>query len=240
MNRILFDACERAGDLLVLRDGRAEHIRRVLKAEPGQVLRLGQIDGPLAEGVVLPDSPGQEVWLRLQDGPIPPIPPVDLLLALPRPKVLHRLLPQIAAMGVGRLFLCTAARVERFYFDTHVLDPQALRASLLEGLTQCGDTRLPELRIVRRLQPFLQDELPALCADMDRWLLHPSAPEPLSSAPVFCSRQLLAIGPEGGWVPHELELFAQGGFRMLSMGPRILRSDTATLAALALAHSRTP
>jgi RsmE family RNA methyltransferase len=240
MNRILFDACERAGELLVLRDGRAEHIRRVLKAEAGETLRLGQIDGPLAEGVLLPDSPGQEVWLRLQDGPIPPIPPVDLLLALPRPKVLHRLLPQIAAMGVGRLFLCTAARVERFYFDTHVLDPQALRASLLEGLTQCGDTRLPELRIVRRLQPFLQDEVTDLSGGMDRWLLHPGATDPLSVAQPQCPRRMLAIGPEGGWVPHELELFAACGFQSLSLGPRILRSDTATLAALALAHSRTP
>lgn len=238
MNRILFESHEVDDDTLRLTGPRATHIRRVLRAKPGDSLLLGLLDGPLYHGRLLAIEP--EVLLRLTPGPMPERPPIDLLLALPRPKVLHRLLPQIAALGVHRLFLTNAARVERCYFDTHVLEPHHLRDSLIEGLTQAGDTLLPKVRIIQRLKPFLQDELPVVSQHHNRFLLHPRDATPLLNSTLSYSRTLLAIGPEGGWVPHECDLFSSLGFHPVHIGSRILRSDTATLAALAVIHMTHP
>jgi RsmE family RNA methyltransferase len=239
MNRLLFDASECAGDRLVLRDARATHLRQVLKVALGDTIRAGQIDGPFAEARVerIGDA---EIELSLAFGETPPLPEIDLLLSLPRPKVLRRLLPQIAALGVRRLILCNASRVERPYFDTHVLDPAELREALLEGLAQAGDTRLPEVRVERRLRPLVEDELATDPDIATRWLLHPHATSNMLEAAQRPGRLLLAIGPEGGWIPHELDFLAAQGFAPVGMGKRILRSDTACIAALALAHARHP
>lgn len=237
MNRILFEPDERDQNRVTLRGPRAEHIRRVLRAAPGDPVKLGQINGPLATGRVVELSAGK-VTLDVQDGEIPARPGVDLLLALPRPKVLRRLLPQIAALGVGSLFLSNAARVERPYFDTHVLEPGNLRALLLEGLTQAGDTLIPEIRIVRRLKVFLEDELDAATDAERRVWLHPGAGPLLHTLAPRAGRHLIAIGPEGGWIPYERELFLSRGFLPATLAPRVLRSDTATLVALGILHAR--
>src|SRR5688500_19330680 len=88
-----------------------------------------------------------------------PRPPVDLLLALPRPKVMRRLWAQLAALGVGRILLTNAARVERNYFDTHVLTSDCYRPLLVEGLQQARDTRLPVVSIHRQLKILVEDHL---------------------------------------------------------------------------------
>lgn len=236
MNRILYRNSEPVEGLLTLRDARADHIPTVLRAHPGDTLKLGQLNGPLAVGRIETLDP-QSVTLRLTEGQTPSRPDVDLLLALPRPKVLRRLLPQIAALGVHRLFLTNAARVERPYFDTHVLDPEPLEIALIEGLTQAGDTLLPEVRVIRQLKIFLEDELDTATDAVRRLVLHPGCGTPLHRLPSTSCRTLLAIGPEGGWIPHELDRFAALDFHPVTLGSRILRSDTATLAALAIASA---
>ena len=233
MNRILYRPEEPVEGLLTLRDARADHIRRVLRAKVGDTLRLGRLNGPLATGVIETLAP-QSVILRLTEAETPQRPRTDLLLALPRPKVLRRLLPQIAALGVGRIFLTNAARVERPYFDTHVLDPEPLENALMEGLTQAGDTLLPQVRVIRRLKIFLEDELNQATDATRRLVLHPGRGTPLRRLPVIPGRTLLAIGPEGGWIPHELDRFEALNFQPVTLGSRILRSDTATLAALGM------
>jgi len=237
MNRILFDESEwRSGELLRLDGDRARHIREVLRAEAGDVLKLGRVNGPRMRGRVVAMS-GGEVFLALEEEEgRPECPRVDLLLALPRPKVLKRLLPQIAALGVGRLYLTNAARVERNYFDTHVLHADFLREALLEGLVQAGDTLLPEVRVIRELKPFLEDDVPELSLGMEKILFHPRGAEDRGLREAAREERVLAaIGPEGGWVPFELDLFGAAGFRRVSLSERILRSDTAVIGALALA-----
>lgn len=173
-----------------------------------------------------------EVTLMLQDGETPARPPRDLILALPRPKVLNRLLPQIAALGVDRLILCNASRVEKFYFDTHVLEERHLRKQLVEGLVQCGDTQLPEVWVRPQLRHFLEDELKGLLVDAEAWMLHPGASPRLGEVSEPPARCVLAIGPEGGWLPSELEAFEAAGFGLRGLTRRVLRSDTAVIAAL--------
>lgn len=222
-----------------LTDERAEHIRHVLKAGPGKILRIGLLNGPKGCGTVESVS-GKEVVLQCEfEEKIPPRPAIDLLLALPRPKVMKRLWAQIAALGVGRIILTNAEKVERFYFDSHVLEPDFYTARLIEGLQQAGDTILPEVRIIKEFKPFLEDEIDTLFPMSGKKLLA----DPSGEKNIFQTLEktgatniLMAVGPEGGWTPYELELFAAHDFQVFSAGPRILRSDTACVALLSLAN----
>ena len=249
MNRILYadGECD-AEHRLVLRDRRAAHILNVLRAGAGDTLRVGRIDGPVGTACVETASAG-EVRLRVALDGAAPEPWIDLLLAVPRPKVLGRLWAQLAALGVGRIILINAARVERCYFDTHWLDPAVYTPLLTEGLEQAGATRLPEVRICRRFKAYVEDELARDYAGSPKFLAHPgpaagtavaamseTAQPVVNGAAAAGSggppRPLLAIGPEGGWTSYELEQLETRGFMRLSLGPRTLRTDTACIALL--------
>lgn len=237
MNLILLDAGEAVDGIVRLRGDRARHIREVLRAGVGDTVRVGMLDGPAGEGVV-GSVDGDEVLLRCRfDAAVPPPPPVDLLLAVPRPKVLNRLWAQLAALGVGRILLTNAEKVERMYFDTHVLDEAHRRARLVEGLAQARDTRLPRVTVHRRFKVLIEDELDALCGGAARVVADASfAGPPGAAIPAEAERIVVAVGPEGGWTPYELDLLARHGFRGFGLGPRTLRADTACVAVLTLVH----
>ncbi len=210
---------------------RARHVREVLRVEPGDRVVVGAANGAVGEGTVLSAGP-EEVRLSVRLGAEPPPPPgIDLLLAMPRPKVLRRVLQSAASLGAKRVVLVNASRVERSYFDTPFLEPAEVERNLVLGLEQARDTVLPEVLVRRRFRPFVEDELEGLwpLAKRARLLAHP---DPTADAPPDpCGEPqapaVLAIGPEGGWVPFELELLAAHGFRRFDLGPRILRVETA-------------
>jgi len=239
VNLILVEPGELAGAEVTLTDRRAAHIRDVLHALPGTAVRLGLLDGPRGVGTVTALDATRVALRCAWEAEPPPVPRVDLLLALPRPKVMRRLWAQLAALGVGRVLLTNAAKVERVYFDTHVLAPATYRPLLLEGLQQAQDTRLPAVEIHKQLKPLIEDRLDGLFPGSLRLLADPAAAVPLAAAvPAgFAGRLLLAVGPEGGWTDYERELFARHGFRAVGLGPRALRTDTACIAALTLAHA---
>ena len=250
MNRILFEQNELLPDGTVsLTDARATHIRNVLGAAVGRVLHVGMVNGLAGNGRVLevgPDAVRLAVTLDVET----PAPWVDLILAVPRPKVLKRLWAQLAALGVGHIVLINAARVEREYFATHWMQESHWRPLLVEGLMQAGNTRLPTVSIERRFRPYVEDRLDAAFPDTLRFVAHPGAATnhlafeaSRSSALQFggasaASPVLLAVGPEGGWTPFELELLEQRGFRRFALGTRTLRTDTACIALLAVLGAR--
>ena len=207
------------------------------------------------------DPPGS-LQLTLHDlGPptaVPVVPPVSLILAVPRPLQLNRLLPMICQLGVDHLVLTAAAKVPRDYFGSHLLrhDRARLRrAACTEGLCQAGvDVRVPRITVVRHLRHFLQHDLDALfpvdrCA---RVLAHPQRRRDTEDGTVVVTgrfddnvqfpagdrRIVVAVGPEGGWQePEELDMLTgEFGFQTVTLGPRVLRSDVAVVALLALAH----
>jgi len=240
MNRILFKLGEVSDSgCAVLTDERAAHIRHVLQPAPGDTVRVGLLNGPCGVGeVVSVDDTSVELACRFDAAP-PPVPPVDLLLAMPRPKVMKRLWAPLASLGLGRIIITNAARVERNYFDTHWLDEETYRPLLIEGLEQSGDTRLPQVTVCRRLKPFVEDALDTLFPDSRRLICHPRDAHPLGSIGLAdAPRILLAIGPEGGWSDYEVDLFARYGFDCVSLGWRTLRSDVACIALIANVQSR--
>lgn len=207
---------------------RLRHAREVLKAQAGDTLKVGLLQGPLGVGTVQEDS--QEAlllkvaWLE----PPPPRPGVDLLLALPRPKTLKKVLPACAALGVDRLVLLNSARVEKSYFESFVLEETSLRELLFLGLEQAKDTVPPHVTVKKFFRPFVEDELDAFCGPSAvRLLPHPPAAKNLAEARGPPGRKVLAIGPEGGWVPFEVALLESQGFVPVTAGPRPLRVEVA-------------
>ncbi len=229
MNLILLDDPDLRPDGTARLEGRrAVHIREVLRPSVGDRLAVGRLGGDVGEGEVL-ELGEREVVLRVRLlAPPPPASPVELVLALPRPKILRKVLQAAAAMGIGRLVLLGSYRVERSYFGSPLLEPKALEEQLRLGLEQGRDTRLPQVRVRRFFKPFVEDELEALFPEGRRLLAHPAAPNPIDAIELAGrTRALLAVGPEGGWTPYEASQLEARGFAPFQLGPRPLRVDAA-------------
>ena len=240
MNLILIDERDTLDeDLVALSDARATHLLKVLKVDRGDTVRVGRIDGPRGSATIESTSGGRVTMRCAFDSGTPHRPPVDVLLAVPRPKVMRRLWAQLAALGVGQVILTNAERVERPYFDTHVLTEDCYRPLLIEGLQQARDTRLPIVTIHRQFRVLVEDRLDMLFTSGSRFVADASARASVGDAIAKdrCGRALMAIGPEGGWNAFELDLLQRHGFQCVGLGPRTLRVDTACVALLSLVHA---
>ncbi len=239
MNIILFEKDELAEDCVLLSDRRAKHIVKVLQSREGDRLRVGMLDGQIGEARVVSVKRkypfAVELLVNLRSRPVPP-PAIDLLLALPRPIMLKRILSQVTALGVGTIYLVNASRVEKSFWEAGILNEEEYRPHLIHGLEQAVDTRLPQVRIHRHFRPFAENVLPELVPQYAKLLLaHPSATENLSSCLSGSNgRILFAVGSEGGWVDFEVEKFLSAGMQPFSTGNRILKVDTAVVSI----HSR--
>jgi RsmE family RNA methyltransferase len=181
----------------------------------------------MGEAEILAAEKGEVVLAPLLDRAPPPPSPVALLAALPRPKILRRVLQAVAAMGVKRLVLLGSYRVEKSYFASPFLAAGAIRQELLLGLEQGRDTVLPEVTVRRFFKPFVEDELASSFPERSRLLAHPAEAPLLASLAAADARAVLAIGPEGGWTAYEAGALRERGFLPFSFGPRVLRVDAA-------------
>jgi RsmE family RNA methyltransferase len=230
---LLEDADFIAADRAVLRDRRLTHLHEVHRADAGDSLRVGRLGGLMGKGRILRLDTHEAELQVCFDQPPPAKLPLTLLLALPRPKMLKRVLQSVATLGVSRLILLNSYRVEKSFWQTPFLDPATIREQLLLGLEQARDTVLPEVLIEKRFKPFVEDRLPGL-ADGTLGLVghpgdYPACPRGLPlDQPVT-----LAIGPEGGWIPYEVDKLAEAGLQPVQLGERILRVETAVTALLA-------
>ena len=262
MNRILFEHDEIKDGGVTFGDVRAGHVLNVLHGEVGQILKTGEVNGLIGTSEIIAvdaaPSPRQNknsnvsdatgasrlrVTVRCDHTQHSLDPWVDLILAPPRPRVMKRLLPQLATMGVGRIFLVGAKKVEKDFWGATLLKEENYRPLLIEGLMQGGTSILPTIETRRNFRRFITDELDVLFPTTKRIVAHPyvdATPSPRQnknstavSDATGASRLLLAIGPEGGWTDEEVELLEANGFARYSLGHRILRTDTATIALLA-------
>lgn len=232
MNLILIEPDEIAhGSTRVRLNGRRlQHVREVHRAAAGDTLRVGVVGGRIGVGTVVRlDDAAVELDVSLSEN-APPGLPLTLLLALPRPKSLKRVLQGVTAMGVKRIFLMNALRVEKSYWQSPLLAEAALREQLILGLEQARDTQLPAVELKARFKPFIEDEIAALAADTTKLVAHPDAE---SECPRAVSQPVtLAVGPEGGFIQYEIDLLRAHGFIAVSLGTRRLRVEQAIAALL--------
>ncbi|HEX8172262.1 MAG TPA: 16S rRNA (uracil(1498)-N(3))-methyltransferase [Thermoanaerobaculia bacterium] len=228
---LLFDGDFTGADRVRLSGRRLKHVRSVHHAAAGDELVVGRLGGKLGRGVVTQlDDDALELQVTLTDDPPPPL-PVTLVLALPRPKVLNRVIAAATSLGVKRIVLINAWRVEKSYWSSPRLSDDNLLLQRVLGLEQARDTILPSIELHRLFRPFVENELPAMARDTLALVAHPHATR---DCPREAGRAVtLVIGPEGGFIAQELSSLERAGCAAVSLGPRVLRVETAVAALLA-------
>ena len=209
---------------------RLKHVREVLRASINDELCVGLLNGNIGTGrVMVLDDAALEMDVRLEQAPPVPL-PVTLILALPRPKVLRRVLRSAAALGVKRILLLNCFRVEKSFWQSPFLETETINEQLTLGLEQARDTILPGVVLCRQFKPFVEDELPGLIQNTTALVAHPTAAVPCPRA--LNKAATLIIGPEGGFIPYEIDKLTACGCSLVTLGERILNVETAVPALL--------
>lgn len=215
----------------MLRGARKEHVAGLLGMGPGDQFHAGAIDGLKGMATVLSINADEMLCRAEFDQPSVSKPDVELIVALPRPKMLKRMLRTCAELGVRRLVLLNTWKVEKSYWQSPFLAENVVREQLLLGLEQAVDTVLPEVIFAKRFKPFVEDDLPSLLKAREGWLAHPGVSTACPSA--ASTPRTLLIGPEGGFTPYEVEKLVAAGCRSFHLGTRILRVETAVATCIA-------
>ena len=213
-------------------DHRADHLRQVLRSTVGESIRVGVVGGQCGDALITGiDASGITLSVALNQQP-PARHRFDIVLALPRPKMLRRILRTVAEFGVCNLHLINSARVEKSFWQTPLLSADKVEDALMAGMERARDTVAPVIHQHRLFRPFIEDELSAICAGRPCWLAEMGSALALAAMPAVPA--VVMIGPEGGFVPFELDLAQSVLAQPVHLGSRVLSVDTALTAAFAL------
>jgi 16S rRNA (uracil1498-N3)-methyltransferase len=225
MNLILLDKKDIHDGKAEITGKKLEHILTYINPAVGDTLKTGLLNELMGEGIVI-DINERRLSLALTMHNLPSAPlPLKLILAMPRPKVLNRVIQHATSMGIKEIYIIKTWRVEKSYWESPAIEEDNLRSQMIKGLEQGKDTIMPAIQIRRRFKPFVEDELPSIIKDTLALVSHPAAGSPCPhrvDAPVA-----LAIGPERGFIPYEIDALQNIGFKPVSLGERILRVETA-------------
>ena len=207
----------------------------------GRKLRFAERGGKIIEGEVVDFDANSLIIKELGGAYEAPQPlPIEIVLAVPRPIMLRRLIPQLVALGVRSIFLVASEIGEKSYLDASILHRDALDELVVKGLEQAVATYVPEVMVFPLLASFLaRVEL----SESNRKTLNLVADPSAVNGVGECVLQALgcldcresysiAIGPEAGWSVRELALFEESGFETVSLGDRVLRVETAAICAV--------
>lgn len=226
MNLILVDRKDFTAPSRVEISGRRfDHIQKVHRAEVGDQFETGMVNGRMGTGTITAITPGRVQMVVTLDQPPPPALELTLVMALPRPKMLKRILQTVASLGVKQIYLINSWRVEKGFWSAPVLEKEQMDQALILGLEQAKDTIMPRVFLRRLFTPFIREEIDTIAGDTLRLTAHPGG---RAVCPCHPQKSItLAVGPEGGFIQREVDAFDQLGFTSVSLGPRILRVETA-------------
>ena len=224
MNIVLLEPEDVQSDTWFIHSKRQlQHLREHLDIAVGDQLKVGIRNGARYVTEIISITE-QKVDVRpVCEEIVPTKLPVHLIVALPRPKVLRRLMMDSVTLGVEKISLIHSYRVDKSYWQTPFL--QQIDNYVTLGLEQAGDTIVPEIQIYKRFKPFVEDVLPSLISkEMPAYVAHPYAEQ---SMPTHISHACnVVVGPEGGFIPYEVDLLTKNGCQAVSLGNRILRTET--------------
>ena len=225
MNIVLLEAEQTQSEFWKIDNPRQiQHLSQHVQLNAGDTLKVGIRNGQryLTEVVTISE---QHILLRpIQLEAVPAKLPVHLILALPRPKVLRRIIMDAVTLGVERISLIHSYRVDKSYWQSPFL--QQLDDYVTLGLEQAGDTISPEIQMYKRFKPFVEDVLPTFISDQKpAYVAHPYAEQQMPHA--IQHSCCLIVGPEGGFIPYEVDLLKKNGCQARRLGNRILRTETA-------------
>ena len=225
MNIVLLEAEQTQSEFWKIESPRQlQHLSQHVQLNAGDTLKVGIRNGQryLTEVVTISE---QHILLRpIQVEAVPAKLPVHLILALPRPKVLRRIIMDAVTLGVQRISLIHSYRVDKSYWQSPFL--QQLDDYVTLGLEQAGDTISPEIQMYKRFKPFVEDVLPTFISDQKpAYVAHPYAEQQMPHA--IQHSCCLIVGPECGFIPYEVDLLKKNGCQARRLGNRILRTETA-------------
>lgn len=234
MNIIILpiSAFDDRGGAIITDPKQLSHIKNILKATVGDTLKIGQLGQNIGKGEIaqIDDKICQLKNVILDQFP-PPKLQLTVILALPRPKVLRRLILDMTAFGVSQIILINSARTDKSYWGSPLLGK--IDEFILEGLQQGIDTIPPTITFAKRFKPFVQDELPSIIQHTSALVLHPYTDTTLCD---YITKNnlpnIIVVGAEGGFVPYEIELLQSMGVKVATLGERILRTESALNAIL--------
>ena len=207
------------------------HIKEILKSKVGESLTIAEMGGYIGKATI---AKIDEHEVLLSDVTLDKKPPAKLdltvILALPRPKVLRRLIMDMTSLGVNKVIIVNSYRSQKSYWQSPLLE--RIDEFVFEGLQQAIDTVPPVIEFKKRFKPFVEDEFPALLLDKEQdnaVIAHPYASQSwksyLDSGHKESMPKVLCIGAEGGWIDYEVDLLCQHGCTAVSLGQRILRTE---------------
>ncbi len=240
MNLILFQPGE-TGQPLPRSDPRAQHVLDVLRRTEGGSFDVGIIDGPRGKAQVA-EIGRDSLTLTFSWGlPPPPLDPITLLVGLPRPQTARKVLQDATALGISTLHFIATERSDPSYAQSTLWTSNEWRRHVIAGAEQAFCTRLPQVSWTHSLTAILatlahpggrvaldnyEGTLPLLSYSVSGH--NPASPPELA----------LAIGPERGWSDAERHALRQQGFTLAHLGARVLRTETAVVAALAIVKAK--
>jgi 16S rRNA (uracil1498-N3)-methyltransferase len=255
MNLILLNKNELdSHGVAILVGRRAKHICEVIKPTVGDKLNAGIIDGDIGKVEVIAIAASDEadkeasVTLKLDSSTLlnssPAAVDISLVIALPRPKVTRRIIGLCTECGVKDIHFINSYRVEKSFWQSPLLSDDKVHKQIILSLEQSKDTQLPRIHFHKRFKPFVEDQLPEIAKDKQALVAHPydakinleasdyirDSDDIEGSDDKFAELKkqprIIAVGPEGGFIPYEIELLQQAGFDTLGLGPRIYRVET--------------
>lgn len=227
MNLLLLEKKDFIGpDKAAVSGRRFDHIKKVIKAEIGSRLSCGVINGKMGTACITSfNAERLEMEVILDTAPPKPL-PLTLVLALPRPKMLKRIMESVTSLGVKEIYLMNSWRVEKSFWKSPVLETASLEKYFRLGLEQGKDTMMPTLYQKRFFSKFVKEELPVIGRDSLCITAHPKTSNMCPAS--VNKRTTLVIGPEGGFIDLEVNTLEEAGFETASIGERILKVETAT------------
>lgn len=230
MNILLLYSEQITGTAANISGRHLQHLQTVQKLSIGDSLRVGEVNGLMGTGTLVKlDNQSATLELDLHTA-APTGLPLTLVLALPRPKMLRRILQMVSSMGIKHIHLINSARVEKSFWQSPFLTPESLKEQLILGLEQAVDTQLPEIVQHKLFKPFVEDQLKDIIGKSRALVGHPTAAQ---TCPVdIKDPTTLIIGPEGGFIPYEIAKLEEQGVEAVTIGERILRVETAVPALI--------
>lgn len=216
----------------------ASHLIRVLRAQPGMEFDI--VAGPRVWHGVIAGITGDSVRFNLvAEVTADPALPVTLLLAVFKFDRMEWAIEKATELGVERIQPAIARRTEKHLAQTAAARVERWRRIAREAAKQSRRSDIPAIEEPMPLKAAVRHpgkHLRFLLAEQERSTTFRSAlSEALAAAGDDLPQIEIAVGPEGGWTAEEEALFDAEGWKAVSLGPRILRAETAAMAAVAIA-----
>jgi 16S rRNA (uracil1498-N3)-methyltransferase len=247
LTRVFVDGALTAGAIVELAHDTGSHLAKVLRARCGDELVLFNGDGREFMGAI-EDVQGSRVSVSIgaarsidRESPFM----LTLVQCVPRGDRMDFIVQKATELGVGRIVPVLSQRsVVRLDERQSVSKHAHWRAVAVSACEQSGRNRLPSIEAPLSLLEYLGAMKPDEAPGFLRLVLEPErAAHPQQARPILdtlepASGAHIAIGPEGGFAPEELEAFQLSAFCRIGLGPRVLRTETAAIAAIVVLQAR--